>query len=148
MSNIFLVSGLLLTVIVLIFFCNLFIVGQKQRISVERVLGLTKRECIISVLAGLLLVAATAIVLGNCLRWGLTKYVSESVNGTLVYDILYSITNVQNMEVDSYGIDGSNIGAVIITVGALVVSVLTIAGVYLKKVLKDTPLQMLGEIDS
>ena len=147
MSNIFLISGLLLTVIILIFFCNLFIMGQKQRISVERVLGLTKRECIISVLVGLLLVAVTAIVLGSCFGWILTEYVSGKVNGTLFYDTLYSITKVRFMENYSYAIIGGNIWTVVITVGVLVVLTLAIAGMYLKMILIDTPLQMLGKIE-
>ena len=61
MSNIFLVSGLLLSLIILIFFCNLFIMGQRQKITVERILGLSRRECCISSLAGLLLIAAAAL---------------------------------------------------------------------------------------
>lgn len=40
-----------------------------------------------------------------------------------------------------------NIWTVVITVGVLVVLVLAIAGGYLKEVLNDTPIQMLGKIE-
>lgn len=85
MSNIFLISGLLLTVIILIFFCNLFIMGQKQRISVERILGLTKKECKISILSGLLLIAVTAIIFGSCLGWLVTKYVPMNIHSCHIW---------------------------------------------------------------
>lgn len=147
MSDVFLISGLLLTTIILIFFCNLFIMGQKQKISAERVLGMTRKECCISALAGLLLVALAGVVLGSSLGLFLTKYVSGGMSSTLFYDTLYSITRVQVVENHSYGMTDGNIWTVVITVGVLVVLVLAIAGVYLKEVLKDTPLQMLGKIE-
>lgn len=147
MSNIFLVSGLLLTVIVLIFFCNLFIMGQKQRISVERVLGLTKKECSISVLSGLLLIAVTAILFGSYLGWLVTKYVPLNMNNTMVYDTLYSITMIQSMDGYNRVNNGDNVVTVIISASLLVFSIIVIAGVYMKNVLKDTPLHMLGKIE-
>lgn len=147
MSNIFLISGVMLSVLILIFFCNLFIMGQKQRIAVERVLGLTRRECCISALTGLLLVAVTGIVMGSFFGWILTKYVSGQMNNPVSYDTLYSITMVQTMENHSYGIIGGSIDTVAITIVVLVISVLAIAGVYLRNILKDTPLRMLGKLE-
>ena len=147
MSGIFLISGVLLSVLILIFFCNLFIMGQKQRIAVERVLGLTRRECCISALTGLLLVAVTGIVMGSFFGWILTKYVSGQMNNPVSYDTLYSITMVRTMENHSYGIIGGSIDTVAITIVVLVISVLAIAGVYLRNILKDTPLRMLGKLE-
>ena len=147
MSGIFLISGVLLSVLILIFFCHLFIMGQKQRIAVERVLGLTRRECCISALTGLLLVAVTGIVMGSFFGWILTKYVSGQMNNPVSYDTLYSITMVRTMENHSYGIIGGSIDTVAITIVVLVISVLAIAGVYLRNILKDTPLRMLGKLE-
>lgn len=147
MCNIFLISGLLLATIILIFFCNLFIMGQKQRTAVERVLGLTRRECYVSALSGLLLVAVTGIFVGSFCGWTLTKYVSGQINNTISYDTLYSITMVQTMENHSYGIISGSVWNVAVTIGVLVMLLLTIAGIYLKNILKDTPLQMLGKIE-
>lgn len=147
MSNIFLISGLLLATTIIIFFCNLFIMGQKQRISIERVLGQTRRECCMSVLTGLLLVAFTGIALGSFTGLLLTKYVLEQLESTVFYDTLYSITMIQTAENLGYEIQNGSIWTALFTFGILMTSVITIAGLYIKYILKDTPLQMLAKIE-
>lgn len=52
MAMIFLISGCVMAVMILCFFSNLFITGQRQRIVTERLLGRTKRQCAVSVLTG------------------------------------------------------------------------------------------------
>lgn len=147
MSNIFLISGLLLSMVILAFFCNLFINGQKQRITVERIMGLSKKECSLSSLSGLLLVAVAGIALGSTLGWILTKYLSGQFASTVSYDSLYSITMVYSTEVDSYGIMNGNLWTAAITMGILILSLFVISGLYMKKVLEDEPLVMLGKIE-
>lgn len=143
MSNIFLISGLLLSVIILIFFCNLFIMGQRQRITVERILGLSKRECFRSSLAGLLLIATAGIGIGSVSGWLLTKQLSNTIS----YDTLYSIRMVQTAVNDSYGIINGSFWTAVSSMIILMILVLAIAGGYLKDVLKDTPLTMLGKLE-
>ena len=147
MSNIFLISGLLLSVIILIFFCNLFIMGQRQKITVERILGLSRRECCISSLAGLLLIATAGIGIGSVSGWLLTKQLSEQLSNTISYDTLYSITMVQTAVNDSYGIINGSFWTAVSSMIILMILVLAIAGGYLKDVLKDTPLTMLGKLE-
>ena len=143
MSNIFLVSGLLLSLIILIFFCNLVIMGQRQKITVERILGLSRRECCISSLAGLLLIATAGIGIGSVSGWLLTKQLSNTIS----YDTLYSIRMVQTAVNDSYGIINGSFWTAVSSMIILMILVLAIAGGYLKDVLKDTPLTMLGKLE-
>ncbi|MEN6419689.1 MAG: hypothetical protein ABFC73_12295, partial [Clostridiaceae bacterium] len=49
-----LISGLLVTLLILLFFCNLFIGKQKRRTAIERSLGMDKRACTISLVSGVL----------------------------------------------------------------------------------------------
>jgi hypothetical protein len=58
-----LISGLLVTILILLFFCNLFIGKQKRRTAIERSLGMDKRSCTISLLTGVLAI----VLLGTCI---------------------------------------------------------------------------------
>lgn len=147
MSNIFLISGVLLSIVILLFFSNLFIVGQKQRIAVERIMGLSKKECSRSVLTGLLIIAATGIMLGSLAGWTFTDYLSMQLTDAVSYDTIYSITMVYSAE----GSVGENIAgsfaSVLFTIGFLGAATLMISGLHMKKILKDEPLIMLGKLE-
>lgn len=74
-----LVSGLLVTVLILLFFCNLFIGKQKRRTAIERSLGMGKRSCTISLLTGVLAI----VTLGSLLGSGAGYALSGAVTGLL-----------------------------------------------------------------
>ena len=147
MSNIFLISGGLLSIVIPVFFCNLFITGQKQKITIERIMGLSKKECSISAMAGLLLVAMTGITTGSGIGWIFTKWISKQCTDTISYDSLYSITMVYTKEADNFGSMNASFWTAAITAGILIVSLFMISGSYMKKILEDEPLEMLGKIE-
>ena len=64
MAVIFLASGCILALMILCFFANTFITGQRQRIAVERLLGRTKGQCAFSLLTGFFLLAALGTAAG------------------------------------------------------------------------------------
>ena len=67
-----LVSGLLVTVLILLFFCNLFIGKQKRRTAIERSLGMSKRSCTISLLVGVLAIVSLGSLIGSAAGYGLS----------------------------------------------------------------------------
>ncbi len=147
MSNIFLISGLLLSIVILVFFCNIFINGQKQRITIERIIGLSKRECRVSTFSGLFLVILTGIMTGSVTGWILTKYVLRQFTDSVSYDSFYSITMVYSDEINHYQSRSASPWTTAITVGILIAFSVIISGVYMKKILEDEPLAMLGKIE-
>ena len=67
-----LVSGLLVTVLILLFFCNLFIGKQKRRTAIERSLGMGKRSCTISLLTGVMAIVTLGSVIGSLAGYALS----------------------------------------------------------------------------
>ena len=67
-----LVSGLLVTVLILLFFCNLFIGKQKRRTAIERSLGMGKRACTISLLTGVMAIVTLGSVIGSLAGYALS----------------------------------------------------------------------------
>lgn len=98
-------------------------------------------------MAGLLLVAVTGIVIGSVTGWVLTKQLSMQLTSTIFYDTLYSITMVQTVANDSYGIINGSLWTAVGSMVILTVSVLVIAAGYLNNILKDTPLIMMGKLE-
>ena len=70
-----LVSGMLVTVLILLFFCNLFIGKQKRRTAIERSLGMGKRSCTISLLTGVLAIVTLGSLLGSGAGYALSGVV-------------------------------------------------------------------------
>ena len=82
-----LVSGLLVTVLILLFFCNMFIGKQKRRTAIERSLGMGKRACTISLLTGVLAIVMLGSLVGSTAGYalsggvmGMLSALSESVS--------------------------------------------------------------------
>ncbi len=67
-----LVSGFLVTVLILLFFCNLLIGKQKRRTAIERSLGMGKRSCTISLLTGVLAIVTLGSFIGSASGYALS----------------------------------------------------------------------------
>lgn len=65
MALILLVTGAVSVICVLLFFCHMFITKQSVATAVERSLGMTKRQCAGSLLAGILLLALCGCIPGS-----------------------------------------------------------------------------------
>jgi len=66
------VAGLLVTVLILLFFCSLFIGKQKKRTAIERSLGMGKRSCTVSLLSGVLAIVVCGSALGSAAGYALS----------------------------------------------------------------------------
>lgn len=164
-SKIFLTGGLAMAFLILLFFANLFISGQQERIAVERLLGRTKRQCAVSVLSGMLVLAAAGIFCGSATGYVTAGMVGQQTETELKFDTTYSNAAVQAVQeeeekeareetgkaeatVESRKTVGEKKPLVSLAVGSgvilFILTVLVSAG-YMKATLKKEVLQMLGE---
>lgn len=90
MSAILLSAGIGTTILILLFFCHMFIAKQKLRTAVERSLGMTKKQCRTSLLSGMLVTAAIGCVVGAGAGSLLTGTVARSLEKSTTYSSLYS----------------------------------------------------------
>lgn len=90
MSAILLSAGIGTTILILLFFCHMFIAKQKLRTAVERSLGMTKKQCRTSLLSGMLVTAAIGCAVGAGAGSLLTGTVARSLEKSTTYSSLYS----------------------------------------------------------
>lgn len=96
MSLFLLAAGLVATVLILVFFCNMFIAKQKKRTAIERSLGMSKGSCIRSMFYGILVITLIGSILGSILGFFLTDKAAEALRGNSYYDTTYTNSSVSN----------------------------------------------------
>lgn len=89
-SLLLLVLGILMSVFLLMFYSHLFINNQKERIAIERCLGLEKKQCISSLLSGILILLVIGSFLGSSLGGILSLHISAENMNQIYYDAYYS----------------------------------------------------------
>lgn len=90
MSIILLGAGAGTTILILLFFCHMFITKQKLRTAIERSLGMTKKQCRTSLLSGMLVTAAIGCLAGGGMGALLTGAAAESLEKSTAYSSMYS----------------------------------------------------------
>ena len=148
-AGVLLTAGGVITLLILILFCHLFITKQRKRTAIERSLGMSKKGCIASLLTGILVIVIPACVIGSALSFWLTGYAAErmtAAHNAQAYDTMYSDwVNGENPEAEEFagGMEGSLNNA---WVGLWVIpAALGIAFVNIRGNLKSEPLRLLGE---
>jgi ABC-type antimicrobial peptide transport system permease subunit len=96
MSLFLLVAGMIATVLILIFFCNMFIAKQKKRTAIERSLGMSKWKCTCSMISGILLITLIGSFLGGLAGFFLTDQAASALKGQSYYDTTYTNGFVSN----------------------------------------------------
>jgi ABC-type antimicrobial peptide transport system permease subunit len=147
-ASVLLTAGGVITLLILILFCHLFITKQRKRTAIERSLGMTKSKCIASLLTGILVIVIPACVISSAISYWLTGYAAERVTAAhneQAFDTTYSdwVNGDAEAEVFTVNMDNSisNVWA-----GAGVIPVaLIIALVNIRGNLKSEPLRLLGE---
>lgn len=147
MSWIFLVSGGVMSVMILLFFSNLFITDQQERIAVERLLGRTKRQCSRSILTGLLVIAAAGCILGSIAGWKATGAASKKADTEVVFDKAYSNQITENTEEEKVEWTEPDFALAAGTGAGLFVAAFLISAGCMWENLKKEPLQLLGGIE-
>lgn len=95
MSLLLLATGSVSAVCIVIFFCHLFITKQKKRTAIERGLGMTKRQCVRSLITGILMIALSGSAAG---AFGGQVFARRAVAGmqeTALFDTRFSNGAVQ-----------------------------------------------------
>ena len=146
MSVVFLVSGCVMAVMILCFFSNLFITGQRERIAAERLMGRTKRQCALSILTGMLILSAAGCIAGSAAGWLASERAAESVGDTLEFDRTYSDNAVADAEPEEAP-EPPGVGLPCATGAVLLAASAAVSVGYMGKTLKKEPLRMLGEIE-
>ena len=150
-ASVLLIAGGMITLLILILFCHLFITKQRKRTAIERSLGMSKGRCIASLLTGILVIVIPACVIGSAISYGLTGYAAEQVTAAhneQAYDTSYSDWVSADTDAEAYTVSMENslnnafVGLWVIP-AALVVAIVNIRGN-----LKSEPLRLLGEKES
>lgn len=143
----FLSGGVSMGLLILVFFCHLFISKQELRTAIERMLGMTKRQCTVSLLSGLLFLAALGAVAGSGAGAVLTRTVLNHSDKGVVYDMTYSAgTKEKEKEnvLEEQGLEQTDIakGAVMVSV-LMIVTAGGISAGFMRKNLKKEPLVLM-----
>ncbi len=149
-AAILLTAGAVTTLLVLALFCHLFITKQRKRTAIERSLGMTKKQCIASLLTGILIVVIPACIIGSLLSGWVFGYAYEQINASQTeeaFDTTFSdwvngadAQIIADFEMDTQaGMDTAFVGTLFIPVAAL------IALLNIRSNLKSEPLKLLGE---
>ena len=108
MALVLLGAGIVSVLGILIFFCHLFIARQTMRTAIERSLGMSKRQCLWSLLSGILLLSLLGILAGSVAGYFGMSQAAEQITKVERFDRRYSngmLTTGEQAEV-SYIISG------------------------------------------
>ena len=83
-------AGVGATVSVIVLLLYFFVVKQKKRTAIERSLGMTKRQCKVSLLSGLLILALLAVCVGTALGGTAVTYGDSGENESGTYLTAFS----------------------------------------------------------
>lgn len=90
MSLLLLATGAVSAVCIVIFFCHLFITKQKKRTAIERCLGMKRRQCAVSLLTGILIIALTGCAAGAFAGQLFAERAANQMLQTQEYDTRFS----------------------------------------------------------
>lgn len=143
MSYILLLGGGIATLVILALFGHLQIVRQRNRIFIERALGMSKKKCRKSMLSGMYLVMVCGVAAGGILSFLMTDSVMKKVESKSMYDTTFSSGTAEAIAFTSQ-ISGE-VKGVCILVGCVIV----IAGAfvmhhqYVNRILKGEPMELM-----
>ena len=141
------VIGLLLLLANIAFLLFYQIILQKRRTAIERALGVTKRQCVTSLLGGVMLLTILCVIIGTFVGGKAEQYVNLMVEDQKEYfDTSFSkgITEETATE-ELLGINEENKGEVLaILIGSEIISVLILALVFIYMNLRIPPIQILS----
>ena len=142
-SAIFLVIGFVMSLALIIFFCNLFISKNIMRTAIERLLGYTSRQCAVSLLSGFLLAAILSVAVG-CAAGILTeRLITDSIDSQVYFDTSFTIgplgQNVIKFEEPKTSMIYAPVAGMLQLIATVIVSL-----VFMRANVKKEPLILLG----
>ena len=144
-SRILVVMGLVLILMVLLYFTWLFIIRQGERTAVERCLGLSKRKCFLSLFTGIFLLTACGGAAGCAAGNLLSRQIAGGIGPASYYDTSYSNGTVSRTEAEQTDADdGFPVWDTVWNAAGILLagSLISGAGIWLN--LRAEPMDMLG----
>lgn len=150
MSVLFLAGGVIMAILVLALFCHLFISRASMRTAIERSLGMKKKQCILSLLSGLMSIVLLGTAAGAVVGCVLTDKTAEQLKQEQIYDETFTSggigggkegeeTLASRQQITPAELAGTAVagGVLILLLGG------GIAMVYIRQNLKKEPIMML-----
>lgn len=141
-------AGSVTALLILLFFCHLFISRQKKRTAIERSLGMSRKMCKASLLRGIMVIVVAGSIAGSILGYALVRKTVEQIGGEDYYDVRYSVSalSTEGSE-DEVHIDyfGSSQWIAVFTGLGITLLAYFLSTVEVKKNLRYEPLKLLGK---
>ena len=99
MSVILLGAGAGITLLILVFFCHMFITKQKVRTALERSLGVPKGKCLVSLCGGILLIVLIGVMIGSSMGAAFTKKAVTLSDSRNIYSSAFSANQAAAREI-------------------------------------------------
>lgn len=147
-SLLLLVVGLLMSIFLLLFFNHLFIANQKERTAIERCLGVEKKQCISSILSGILILLFMGSALGCGMGGILSQHISALDMNRIYYDASYSSVIETTMEEIAKKEKSNTVVVRISSISVGIFIILLGAGISIGKInenLKVEPMKLLSD---
>lgn len=145
MSAALLIMGLIAAVILTLQIAHIYVTKQKRRLSIERLMGMTGKQCRNITLTGVLILLLIGTVPGVAAGMAVSNHVDVEDMGQEDFSRKYSNLGLAaEIEVDSS--DQRSDTAVSCIMGGLVIVLgMGISGVKLQKILREEPLYLLED---
>ena len=158
MAYVLLIGGSVTAMLIMLLLGHLFISKQEQRTAIERSLGMSRRQCMSSMLSGITALLCVGVILGSTGGWKLTEYAATQTNKTEKFDTTYTAgkanmlkgqTASQEMEKGTEGEmvltydTKDTIASTVIGGGVLLLSSFGIVSIYMRQNLKKEPIRLL-----
>ncbi|MDD3403045.1 MAG: hypothetical protein PHQ72_06795 [Hespellia sp.] len=143
MSYILLLGGGIATLVILALFGHLQIIRQRNRIFIERALGMSKNKCRKSILSGMYLIMAGGVAAGGILSFLLTDSVMERAESKSMFDTTFS-SGMAEVAAFASPLSASQKGRCILA-GCLIVAAgaFLMHNLYVNQVLKGEPVELM-----
>ncbi len=146
MSAALLVMGMIATVILTLQISHIYITKRKRRLSIERLLGMTGKQCRNISLAGILILLLLGTIPGVAVGMAVSEQVNIEDMGQEDFSRKYSnIGLTAKTEVDLSGQNQGNLAVSCMMGGLVLVFGIGISGVKVRNILKEEPLYLVDD---
>lgn len=145
MAFIMVAAGVIMAVLVMVFFNHLMITRQKRRTAIERSLGASKGESAGSILSGILLTAALGCIAGSIAGQALTGRFAGTMNEEHLFDTTFSAGMVyadSQEEVET--VTEGKLTVTLFAGTSLFIFAIVLSGITTMGNLKEEPLKLLS----
>lgn len=145
MSAIFLIMGTIAAVILMLQISHIYVTKQKKRLAIERLLGMTRQQCIRAALVGILVLLLTGTVPGMAAGFVLSNHINMSDMDREYYDTTYSNVGIADAEnaINTEDVYQNTI-VIALTMGAAVLVMgIGISAWKVRSVMKEEPMYLI-----